>query len=47
MTAAAEAMFREMRELAYAVPLTQARGAALPYFRQLDAEVAVGLTVNK
>lgn len=39
--------FLMMRELAYRAPLVQARGAALPYFRQLDAETAVGLTVNK
>ena len=39
--------FSGMRRLAYAAPLVEARGADLPYFKQLDAETAVGLTVNK
>lgn len=39
---------REMQRVAYAQPLTQARGATEAYFRQLhSAAVSVGLTVNK
>lgn len=37
----------EMRAVAYTNPLVEARGATLPYFRQLDAETAIGLTLNK
>lgn len=48
LTAARNAeTFARMRLLAYRAPLVQARGASLPYFKQLDAETAVGLTVNK
>lgn len=40
-------VFAELRRYAYEHPLTRATGAVLPYFRQLDSNVAVGLTLNK
>lgn len=47
MSARTRELYARLRHLAYVAPLVEARGATLPYFRQLDAEVAVGLTVNK
>jgi hypothetical protein len=40
-------LYTDMRVTAYQHPLVRAQAATLPYFRQIDAETAVGLTVNK